>query len=433
MRRTVLLTLIMLPLSLAIRLTFPPDAAEASSGKIIYSFAGGLDGAYPKSDLILDADGNLYGTTSQGGTGCGCGTVFELTRTKDGWTHQVLYSFAGGPNDGAGPTAGLVFDSAGNLYGTTAGGGGSSNCEGGGCGTVFKLARNSHGGWTESVLYSFTGSNGDGADPNTDLVFDSKGNLYGTTSGGGQNYKGGCYSGCGIVFTLTPNSNGTWTESTIYAFAGAPDGGKPVSAVVLDANGNVYGTTAYGGTEPCEKGGPFSGCGSLYKLTPNSGGGWTETLPYNFHRFQGTARNPSGGLLFTADGQLLGSSTIGGDRVGTLFQLEETKKGWEQTVLYRFYGSPDGESPVGRLVIGPNGDLYGATANGGSNAIQYNGTVFELEHVSGRWKERVLFNANSAANNPQAGPTVDSQGHVYGTFTGNGYGNNFGAVYEIIP
>jgi hypothetical protein len=116
-----------------------------------------------------------------------------------------------------------------------------------------------------------------------------------------------------------------------------------------------------------------------------------------------------------------------------LFQLQETKKGWEQTVLYRFYGSPDGESPVGRLVIGPNGEVYGATANGGSNAIQYNGTVFELEHVNGRWKERVLFNANSAAYSPQAGPTVDSQGHLYGTFAGGGQGGNFGAVYEIIP
>jgi len=272
--------------------------------------------------------------------------------------------------------------------------------------------------------------NGDGASPNTDLVFDSQGNLYGTTAGGGQNR---CYSGCGIVFRLTPNSNGTWTESIIYAFAGAPDGANPASAVILDNNGNIYGTTAYGGTEPCEKGGHFSGCGSLYELTPNSGGGWTETLPYNFHRFQGTARTPSGGLLLTADGQLLGSSSIGGDRVGALFQLQETKKGWEQTVLYRFYGSPDGESPVGRLVIGPNGEVYGATANGGSNAIQYNGTVFELEHVNGRWKERVLFNANSAAYSPQAGPTVDSQGHLYGTFAGGGQGGNFGAVYEIYP
>jgi len=208
MRRIVLLTLGILLLATGVRLVFPPDVAAASSGKIIYSFGGGTDGAYPESDLIMDAAGNLYGTTNQGGTGCGsagCGTVFELIRSKDGWKHQVLYSFAGG-TDGVFPTAGLVFDCVGNLYGTTADGG--SNCGDGGCGTVFKLSPNSHGAWTESVLYSFTGSNGDGAYPNTDLVFDSKGNLYGTTPGGD--------TGLGVVFKLSPNSGGTWTESTVY-------------------------------------------------------------------------------------------------------------------------------------------------------------------------------------------------------------------------
>jgi uncharacterized repeat protein (TIGR03803 family) len=428
MRRTVLWPAGMLYLALVcVCLALPPDVAAASTVKIIYSFAGGADGAYPYSDLIMDAAGNLYGTTNAGGGASSCGTAFELTHAKDGWKHQVLYSFGNSSNDGCGPTAGLVFDSAGNLYGTTAGGG--FNC-GGGCGTVFKLAPNSHGGWTESILYSFTGSNGDGAYPNTDLIFDSKGNLYGTTWGGGRGH--GCFiEGCGTVFTLARNSDGTWTEDTVYVFAGAPDGSHPASGLVLDADGDIYGTTVYGGAEDCEDG--PKGCGSLYKLTPNSGGGWTETLLYSFHRFQGTAKNPSGGLLFTADGQLVGSSSLGGDRSGALFQLQKTKKGWEQTVLYRFYGSPDGEYPVGRLVIGPNGDLYGATTFGGMNANKYYGTVFELEHVSGRWKERVLFNANSAAYNPQAGPTVDSRGHVYGTFASGGQGNNFGAVYEIIP
>jgi uncharacterized repeat protein (TIGR03803 family) len=425
MRRSVMWRAGALFLALAcVRLAFPPDVA-ASSGKIIYSFAGGADGAYPYSDLIVDAAGNLYGTTKQGGTVDG-GTVFELTRTKDGWKHQVLYSFLGGPNDGAGPIAGLVFDSAGNLYGTTAGGGSSSS------GTVFKLARNSHGDWTESILYSFTGSNGDGANPNTDLVLDSKGNLYGTTSGGGQYYKGECYSGCGIVFRLTPNSNGTWTETVIHVFAGTPDGGIPASAVALDADGNIYGTTAYGGTEQCWDY-LFTGCGSLYKLTLDSGGGWTETLPYNFHRYQGTARNPSGGFLLEKAGRIFGTSTVGGDRNGAVFKLEQTKKGWEQIVLYRFYGNPDGENPIGRLAVGPNGKLYGATAGGGMNSYQYNGTVFELNQTQGGWRERVLLNANGFGYNPQAGPTVDSQGHVYGTFTDSSNGNSFGAVYEIVP
>jgi uncharacterized repeat protein (TIGR03803 family) len=427
MWRSVLWGAGMLFLALAcVRLALPPNVAAASSAKIIYSFAGGTDGAYPYSDLIVDAAGNLYGTTSSGGTSCnnyGCGTVFELIRTQDGWKHKVLYSFAGGSNDGANPTTGLVFDSVGNLYGTT--GGGAYNCYGGGCGTVFKLAPNSQGGWTESVLYSFTGSNGDGGNPNTDLVFDSKGNLYGTTLHAGQNYL--C---CGTVFRLTPSSNGTWAESIVHAFASAPDGAYPASGPVLDADGNIYGTTAYGGTETCA-GGPFRGCGSTYKLTPNSGAGWTETLLYSFHRFQGTARYPSGGFLFTADGRVLGTSVEGGDRYGAFFQLEQTKKGWEQTVLYRFYGSPDGAYPVGRLAMGLRGNLYGVTMEGGVDQSFGGGTIFELEHVGGRWKEHVLLSATNTAYNPQAGPTVGFQGHVYGTFAGGN--NNFGAVYEIIP
>jgi uncharacterized repeat protein (TIGR03803 family) len=430
MRRTVLLTLGILLLATSARLALSADVAAASSGKIIYSFAGGADGAYPESDLILDASGNLYGTTFQGGA-IGGGTVFELIRTKDGWKHQVLYSFGTSHNDGAEPTAGLIFDSAGNLYGTTSGGGGS-NCYGSGCGTVFKLSPNSHGGWTESILYSFTGSNGDGGNPNTDVVFDSKGNLYGTTWSGGQYNKSGCYLGCGVVFRLTPNHDGTWTETLIHVFAGAPDGSYPASAVVLDVDGNVYGTTEYGGTETCA-GGSFRGCGSVYKLAPNSGGGWTESLVYSFHRFQGTAQSPLGGFLLTADGLILGTSSVGGNGYGAVYQLAQSGKGWEQTVLYRFYGAPDGRSPIGRLAVGPNGSVYGATALGGPLLKDNYGTVFEVRQVNGRWRERVLFGCNSEAYNPQAGPIVDSKGRVYGTLAGSSYGGNFGAVYEIIP
>jgi len=426
MRRSVLWGAGMLFLVLAcVRLALPPNVAATSSAKIIYSFAGGADGAFPESDLIMDSAGNLYGTTNGGGAG-GCGTVFELTRAKDGWKHEVLYNFANSSNDGCGPTAGLIFDSAGNLYGTT-GGGGVTNCYGSGCGTVFKLAPNSRGGWTESVLYSFTGTNGDSGNPNTDLVFDHQGSLYGTTSGGGGSYG----YGCGAIFKLVPNPDGTWTEATIYVFACYPtDASLPITPIVLDTDRNIFGATEYGGTEQCAEG-AFRGCGAVYKLTPNSGGGWTETLLYNFHRFQGTAKNPAGGFLFTADGRVLGTSVEGGDRYGAFFQLEQTKKGWEQTVLYRFYGSPDGAYPVGRLAMGLSGNLYGVTVEGGANQSVGGGTVFELEHVSGHWKEHVLFSATNTAYNPQAGPTVDPQGHVYGTFAGGN--KNFGAVYEIIP
>jgi uncharacterized repeat protein (TIGR03803 family) len=425
----------MLFLLACVRLALPPDVAAASSGKIIYSFAGGADGAYPESDLIMDSAGNLYGTTSAGGTGCGnngCGTVFELARTKNGWKHQVLYSFAGSPNDGADPKAGLAFDSAGNLYGTTTGGG-DSNC-GGGCGTVLRLAPNSRGGWTESILYRFGGYSG-GMHPASDLVFDSQGNLYGTAGGGtGTGFCGGQFwggDGCGIVFRLTPNPDGTWTESTIYDFAGAPDAAVPIGSLVLDVDGSMYGATSYGGPGPCILGhnefNPPYGCGALYKLTP-SGGGWKETVIYSFSRGQGLARNPSGGLILDKPGRLLGTSWYGGDGDGAFFQLEQTKEGWEQSIPYRFYGNPDGSHPVGRLSVGPQGNLFGA-GGGGTNR---SGTVFELERTTRGWKERVVFSFGSADVGPSAGPTVNSQDHVYGTLS-DIYSSHFGEVYEVIP
>ena len=411
--------------------------AAASSGKIIYSFAGGADGAYPESDLILDAAGNLYGTTNGGGTS-NCGTVFELIRTQAGWKHQLLYSFSGGPGDGCGPQAGLVFDSVGNLYGTTSGGGANDGCLSlfGGCGTVFKLVANSRGGWNESILYNFGTFSGEGNDPNTDLVFDSQGNLYGTTLyGGGMGCRGLFVYGCGTVFQLKPQPNGTWVESTIYQFAGGPnDGAAPTSSVVLDTQGNITGVTEFGGTAPCHVGGGYQGCGAVYQLAPTSEGGWTETLLYSFHRYQGTAVYPSGGLI-VADGGMLGLSSAGGNAFGTVFELQQTKNGWEQIVRYRFFGDPDGTFPIGRLVRGTNGNFFGATTAGGPQILGY-GTVFELMPTKNRWnrwQERILLNGDSTNGYPEAGPVVDSQGHVFGTFSDSLNSSAFGSVYEVIP
>jgi uncharacterized repeat protein (TIGR03803 family) len=284
---------------------------------VLHEFTGGADGAFPYAGLVFDAVGNLYGTTGSGGsTACmdGCGVVFKLAPRPEGtWTESVLYTFTGGA-DGDGPLAGLIFD-AGDLYGTTVGGGASDE------GVVFKLAPNSHGTWTESVLYSFTGG-ADGAHPYAGLVFDAAGNLYGTT------YASGAYNN-GVVFKLTPNPEGTWTESILHTFTGGADGATPYAGLIFDAAGNLYGTTDLGGGgTACTSGsGHMTGCGVVFKLAPKPDGSWTESV---LHTFTGGAdgANPYAGLIFHAAGNLYGTTTHGGfDNNGVVFELTPTSSG----------------------------------------------------------------------------------------------------------
>lgn len=198
---------------------------------VLYSFTGGADGGFPEAGLVLDAAGNLYGTTESGGdTSCGppsgCGTVFKVDKAGN---ETVLHAFAGG-TDGSTPLAGLVRDAVGDLYGTTvSGGSGGTSC--GGCGTVFKVDRSG----TETVLYSFAGDP-DGASPEGGLIQDGEGNLYGTTAGGGANFNG-------TVFKLDK----TGIETILYNFAGQADGTGPAGTLARDAAGILYGTTSGGG------------------------------------------------------------------------------------------------------------------------------------------------------------------------------------------
>jgi uncharacterized repeat protein (TIGR03803 family) len=412
------------------------STSPASNYKIIYSFTGGSDGGQPVSDLTLDSAGNLYGTTSQGGTGTacsgGCGTVFELKRSADGWKEEVLHSFLGGL-DGASPQAGVIFDNSGNLYGTTALGG-----NGYGYGTVFKLTPNPSGGWTEWIIYSGFNCYGNavGCVPESDLVFDAQGNLYGTTSEGNGTCLG---NGCGAVFKLTPQPNGPWTETTLHSFSDPPDGGVP-SGVVVDSDGSIYGLTTYGGTGQCNPNllyGYVLGCGILYKLTPNSGTTWTETILYNFARGGGFGRYPSGALFFDSPNHLFGVTRAGGDGIGSIFELLNTGKGgWQESEAHIFFGDPDGARPVGRLVRDTSGNLIGVTgAGGGTNG---NGIVYELEHSKSGWKERILhrFAGPQYELNPLAGVVSDTQGHLYGTTKNGGGGSctlGCGKVYELLP
>ena len=402
----------------------------AGNYKVIYTFTGTPDGAVPVSDLTFDAEGNLYGTTVGGGT-YGYGTVFELKHTGGGWEEEVLYSFTGG-SDGGYPEAGVIFDSQGSLYGTTSG---ATTC-----GNVFMLTPNSHGGWAESVLYTFTCGD-DGASPQTDLTFDAKGNLFGANLGGSLRF--GCGRTCGSVFELVPQAKGAWKEVTLYTFDGPPNGGLPSSPVALDSSGNVWGTATAGGTGSCHSSLYTGGCGIVYELTPSSGGNWTETVVYNFVRGGGNAVTPSGGFALENDGNILITSLAGGDGLGAVFELKRSKQGWEQEVLYSFYGSyfhgPDGDQPVGRLETDLAGALLGVTQYVGKNGL---GTLFELEpSKTTGWTEKVLhsFAGGSNGSYPEAGLSSDSQGHLYGTTSGGGntggacgsYG--CGIVYEITP
>lgn len=260
------------------------------------------------SPPLIDAHDNLYFTVAYTSGDC-CGLVLELSPQSNGtWTQSTLYTFAGG-NDGDGPAAGVIADRSGNLYGTTTGGGGSSEC-----GTVFELSRATGGAWTEKILYSFTGA--DGCNPYAGLVLDGKGNLYGTTYTGGV---GPCINGCGLVFELSPAENGTWSESTLHAFTNK-DGANPYAALVIDPDGGLYGTTVNGGNGPCEPTGV--GCGTVFRLAPPSkpGGTWTQ-MAYSFQGHNGVG--PRGSILLDKAQNTLYGTTSGGGTYGygTVFQI----------------------------------------------------------------------------------------------------------------
>ena len=387
------------------------EAVAASTYKVLHRFTR-KDGATPLSVLIFDAAGNLYGTTHAGGNGYG--VVFKLAPNVDGtWTESLLHRFKGGA-DGAFPRAGLIFDAAGNLYGTTYTGGN-------GYGVVFKLAPNVDGTWTESVLHSFCSVTNftDGAAPQTSLIFDVGGNLYGTTSGGGG-------QGSGVVFRLKPNGDGTWTESVLYTLCSVTncaDGAGPPASLIFDVGGNLYGTTNGGGTR---------GKGVVFKLTPNSGGSWTESIVHYFTGPDGAY--PKAGLIFDEAGNLYGTTPAGGGKgSGVVFKLKPNGDGsWTESVLHSFADNP-ADNPQAGLIFDVAGNLYGTTVNGGlANA----GVVFEMTPQSnGSWAFSVphVF-VGKPALVPYAGVVLDKAGNLYGTTYACGSGMGcYGVVYEVTP
>lgn len=388
--------------------------AWAQTETVLYNFCqenNCLDGASPSAPVVFDQKGNLYGTTPYGGEETG-GTVFKLT--ADG-QETVLSSFCLQTNcaDGAQPSSGLLFDHKGNLYGTTVSGGASF------FGTVYKVTP----AGVKKILYSFCAESncGDGNDPAGGLAFDQKGNLYGATVDGG--ILNNCYLGCGVVFKLTPQGK----ETVLYRFCAetnCTDGEFPLGGVVIDKKGNLYGTVYQGGAQ---------GFGAVFKLTPEG----KETVLHSFGA-TGDGKFPEAGLVFDQNGNLYGTTYQGGAHdYGTVFKL--TPAG-EETVLYSFCARKncaDGEGPQAGLVFDQKGSLYGTTLGGG---IQLHGTVFKLTPEG---HEKVLYSFCLQAGcpdgaNPSAALIFDQTGNLYGTTTGGGLTNDTcsigcGTVFKITP
>ena len=382
--------------------------------QVLHSFGSGSDGNQPDyGSLIQDSAGNLYGTTVMGGAH-GCGMAFELSPSGGGWTETVLHSFINNGVDGYFPQTGLIWDTAGNLYGTT--------LYGPGYGTVFELSPSGGGGWTEKVLYVFTGAY-DGRYPRG-ITFDSAGNIYGTTSNGGIYCSP--YQGCGTVFKLSPTQGGGWTESIVHTFGDGKDGVNPLAPLIFDSAGNLYGTTTAGGVG--------ISYGTVFELTPTEGGSWTLTTLYNFGALPDGQQPWTGALAFDAAGNLYGTTAFGGtNRNGTVFELSPSGGGsWTETVLHSFGSGSDGVEPLGGLIVDADGNLYGTTSQGG---VDGEGTVFEFSPSGSSWTEMLLHNflGNRADGGfPFAGLTFGADGNIYGTtaLAGAYYG---GAVFGLKP
>jgi len=386
---------------------------QAQTFAVIHTFTGGADGAAPNGSLTFDRAGNLYGTATGGGhtaSNCisgGCGTVFKLTRRNGSWIFSPLYSFQGN-GDAANPFSGVTIAPDGSLYGTTTLGGTF------GYGTVYNLrpaprfSANVLAQWDETVLYEFGGSGAGGYPGFGSLIFDPAGNIYGTAEIGGVE----CTTDigdCGTVFKLTP-SGGGWTLS-YYAFPGGADGGNPLSGVVMDAAGNLYGVTDIGNYDPV-----------AYELSP-SGSGWIETPLYQFGD-----DDTRGGVILDGAGNLYGTTVLD----GTVYELSPSSGMWNYTLLHTFSG-PSG--PWNGVVQDASGNLYGTTCGDGTHG---QGSVFKLTRSGGGWTETDLyeFTGGSDGSCPVGGLALDAAGDIFGTASyggGSGCSGGCGVVWEITP
>ena len=312
---------------------------------ILYSFTGGVDGGEPYKGVTIDREGNLYGTAVTGGSGScegGCGVAYKLTNSGGNWTQTVIHAFTGG-DDGSGPGARLTVDRGGNIYGMAPTGGAN------GLGTIYKISQ-AGAAWTFKVIHTFTGGD-DGATGSAGRMVLRRARLYGAATTGGAH-------GSGVIFELSPRAVGEWDFRAIYAFKGQPDGSFPYGALLFAGSGKIYGTTYYGGT---------NGIGAVYELSPRRNGEWHENVIYSFQEgsdgnspISNLVFDPAGNLYGTTSEGGLGSGTIfklspiGGGQ-------------WTETVVHPFQGPPDGAFAYNGMVVDHFGNFYGATVHGGEN------------------------------------------------------------------
>jgi uncharacterized repeat protein (TIGR03803 family) len=396
-----------------------PTTAKSSTFKVLHSFGGQNDGAYPSGPLFVDSQGNLYGVTGGGPGEYGYGVVFELIPEINGtWTESVLHSFSAG-NDGAQPRGELVSDQVGNLYGSLGGDGG--------LGGIFELTPN-NGSWNNTLIYS------DYAAPG--LLIDNIGNLYGEI-GTGQSH-------AGALGELSPGSGG-WLYTELYNFCshyGCPDGYTLPAPPIWDGKGNMYGVTTDGGIDrpPCFS---TNGCGVIFRMVPNSESTWTYQV---LHRFASSPIAPSpmdgewpyGSLVMDAAGNFYGSTWLGGKyNHGTVFKFQSNGRDvWEETPIYDFPNCLQGCMVEGTLAMDQAGNLYGTAAGGtGSCGGAACGVIFELSpQPNGQWKYTVLHYLDSSDGGVQPfyGVILDDKGDLFGVTSGFGeYGG--GTAFEITP
>ena len=364
---------------------------------VLFNFAALPDGKTPYAGVVADTEGNLYGTACDGGP-YNRGVVYKVnTAGKE----TVLYNFKGGSSGGC-PQGGVILDGAGNLYGTAEAGGA-------GHGLVYQV--NAAG--QETVLYNFTGG-ADGANPKAALARDAAGNLYGTTEHGGND------NGDGVVFKLDTTGH----ETVLHTFTGGADGSRPFTGVTLDAAGNLYGTTPYGGSNRGNCSHLHGGCGVVFKLDPSG----HDTVLYTFTGGADGAE-PFSSVVLDAAGNIYGATWVGGtgDGWGVVYELDTTG---HETALYSFPGGTAGANPYGPLTRDSAGNLYGTTEYGGTTGCGNGcGVVYRVD-AAGQEKVRYTFTGGTDGANPTGGVIRDASGNLYGTTQGGGPAN-LGAVFKV--